>query len=233
MTSKASSTERDYLRINDQIDAVDALETTADNLEAIAAGNTIKWKWAIIALHNAVQGFMVLALKSTWKVRVLHRDDRNTKVRAEHDHRQAVQDGDDAAAAAALEVAITSGGGLAAFNQLYARIKEPDRMRHFTNSRHFTPRTATDGPFDGDGRMERLNKIRGSLVHPVEDAHSIEVTLLVQLAETGLHVIDVLFNQSNNITWFPELDGDLEERGHAALARATDALSRISAKQVT
>src|SRR5687767_3146447 len=106
-----------YLVTDDEREAVGALEEAAGYLEIAEIDPARAWKWVIIALHNAVQGFMVLALKSTWNVRVLHRDQRSEKIRAESDYRQATEDGDEAAAAS-FSMMLGPEGDLAAFLHL-------------------------------------------------------------------------------------------------------------------
>ena len=56
-----------YLSTNERKEAVDAIEMTARFLEE-AKENPDRWKWVMIALLNAVQAFMVLALQGTWNV---------------------------------------------------------------------------------------------------------------------------------------------------------------------
>lgn len=220
--------------ISDSTSAVDALETTVEHLEAVAAGNIVKWKWAIIALHHAVQSFMVLALKSTWRdARVTHRDYRDAMVRAEQDYRIAIQAGDDIKAQAILETLTLSSGSLASFNQLYARIKDPDgAMRQFMHSRNFEPRAATAGSFDDDGNMIRLNEVRGELMHPSTDALVLRTIEFERFADTGLHIIEFLLSESNNLVWHPTVDAGLEERAGTALARASQLLQDLSANRL-
>ena len=52
------------IRTDDEIEAVYALEKALAELR-VARGQPYNWKWAILALHNALQGFMVLALRFT------------------------------------------------------------------------------------------------------------------------------------------------------------------------
>src|SRR5688500_8603520 len=73
-----------YLSTNERKEAVDAIELTALFLEE-AIANPDRWKWVMIALHNAVQAFMVLALKGTWSVTVLHRAQRTKKLQAQRE----------------------------------------------------------------------------------------------------------------------------------------------------
>ena len=51
-----------YFRTDEEYEAMEALcmaSTVADGLER----NLSSWRWVIISLHNATQGFMVLSLR--------------------------------------------------------------------------------------------------------------------------------------------------------------------------
>ena len=52
------------IRTDEAIEAVYALDKALAELQ-LARGQPYNWKWAILALHNALQGFMVLALRFT------------------------------------------------------------------------------------------------------------------------------------------------------------------------
>jgi len=51
-----------YLDTDEFEEAVSAVEMVAESVPR-AAADIYRWKWALIALHSAVQGFMVLALR--------------------------------------------------------------------------------------------------------------------------------------------------------------------------
>jgi hypothetical protein len=223
--SNAGRETRDpYLTTNERNEAVGALEVTANFLEA-AETNPDMWKWVVIALHNAVQAFMVLALKGTWSVTVLHRDQRTIKLEAQREFYRAKEAGDEEAAARANEVMLFGEGDLAAFIRLYDRIKDPHGiMRRYVHSQVFVPRT-TD-----DQCMKCLNDIRNEFMHFLPMTRGFLLTEFPAITETGLHVIVFLLNESNNVDWYPGIDeDDLEPRAHAALERAKEALARLQA----
>jgi hypothetical protein len=58
------------LEYDEEIDAICSLEVLADHLPKVIT-TPYQWKWAILAVHNALQGFMVLALKGTRTLNVL------------------------------------------------------------------------------------------------------------------------------------------------------------------
>lgn len=214
---------REAVITNERIDAVNALEMAAEWLEVAETDPERWWKWAIIAVHNAVQGFMILAIAGSWPVTTLHRKDRNRMIKAAHDQRIAISAGDHARAEKELEATFDPEAGLAAFMQLYARIKDPEgAMRQFMHSEVFEPR-ATD-----EECMDCLNETRGMFVHHKVESGDFLFTMLVAAVESGLHVIDFLLKRSNNMTWYShDEELDLENRAHAALDRATAAVLRL------
>jgi len=63
------------LLYNEELDAVISLEFLADNLSKVVESDYF-WKWNIIALHSALQGFMVLALQRGNLLSVLDKESR-------------------------------------------------------------------------------------------------------------------------------------------------------------
>jgi hypothetical protein len=53
-----------YLRTDEVEEAISAIEMVAESVAGVKA-DIYRWKWALIALHSAVQGFMVLALRGS------------------------------------------------------------------------------------------------------------------------------------------------------------------------
>lgn len=59
-----------YLRTDEYTEAISSLNFFIEILPSTNE-DVYRWKWAIIALHNAVQGFMVLSLKGTDSLLIL------------------------------------------------------------------------------------------------------------------------------------------------------------------
>lgn len=53
-----------WLRTDETLEAVSSLEMVANTLKNVE-NDWYQWKWAILALHNSLQGFMVLALRGS------------------------------------------------------------------------------------------------------------------------------------------------------------------------
>ena len=67
----------DYLRTSHWTDAITSLEDTHDFTGRIALSPHY-WKWVVIAVHSAVQGFMALALEQGNSLLVMD-DNRGAK----------------------------------------------------------------------------------------------------------------------------------------------------------
>lgn len=67
MKSKASATKPLSFTINEVKDTVFALKVLDDQLAKVLE-ESLYWKWAVLALHNALQGFMVLNLADSYKL---------------------------------------------------------------------------------------------------------------------------------------------------------------------
>ncbi|HAJ34750.1 MAG TPA: hypothetical protein DCL15_03510 [Chloroflexi bacterium] len=59
-----------YLLTDEYEEAVSALEMVTESLEKSRV-DAYRWKWALIALHSAAQGFTVLALRGSNNLAVL------------------------------------------------------------------------------------------------------------------------------------------------------------------
>lgn len=59
-----------YIRTDEYTEAISSLNFFVEMLPSTNE-DKYRWKWAIIALHNAVQGFMVLSLKGTDSLLIL------------------------------------------------------------------------------------------------------------------------------------------------------------------
>ena len=216
-----------YYPTSDDLEAVGALEATARFLEAVRTDPAM-WKWAIIAMHNAVQGFMVLALRGTWDVGVLEKKAMVAKIRAQRDLYQAIDAGDEEAAAAANDVMLSQ-GKLADFLELYARIKRPTwPMISVVMSKAFKPE-------GNEGRcMKDLNRVRNEFLHfPAHSRHSYLLIQFPAMIKTGLRVITFLLNDSGSIIWSrgPDREG-LKPRSDKALAQVEAALAQLDSSYI-
>jgi hypothetical protein len=207
-----------YLSINPEQQALEALKATASFLEQVEKQPDM-WKWAILALHNAVQGFMVLALTGSTNWGALRDEDVSAKVQAEYAYRRATEAGDEEAARQANDVMLSGAVRLAPFLTLYNRVKSGDWwMMKYTTSKSYVPR-----PTD-DMCMSNLDSVRNEFAHFVPMRRGFLLTQFPAMTETGLRVIDFLARESGNITF---RDEDSEQEFARVFQSARAALERI------
>lgn len=166
----------DFLRSDHLTDAIFSLTVARSHLRAVSM-NPFHWKWVIIALHNAVQGFMVSAAKGSSGLAVLR--DRDAK--AWHDARSQGK-------------AVAVKGKLRNFLALYELIKS-DRMLRYTMSRKFV------FTLRHDKSMEALNDIRNDFIHFTPRSWLLELAGLPQIAIDCLDIVSFCGWDSGNILW--------------------------------
>lgn len=181
-----------WLDLDEAKDAVFSLEVSADHLEK-AGDDPRHWKWVIIALHNALQGFMVLVLRGSNSLDVL-------KERSRKKWMEAYNKGEP----------IYLPEDLDNFNELYEKIQKPKFMLMSVESKTFSP-SGTQSE-----SVEDLRFLRNSFIHFVPKMWSIEVSGCPQLVEDCVGIIHFLVFDSGNILWHDESlegkTGDLIEQ---------------------
>jgi hypothetical protein len=214
-----------YFRTDDNREAVGALEGATFFL-ARAESEAAMWRWVITALHGAVQGFMVIALKGSSSLGAYDQVSIDRRLAARRALDEAKAKGDDAGADAAEQEMLFGRVRLASFPTLYERIKTDDwPMSQYMHTRVYEPR-ATD-----DRCMRDLNSVRNDFIHFKPMTVGMLLTRFPAMTETGLHIITFLLNESNNILWARGSDRfGLRARSETTLDRAYDALDRINAK---
>jgi len=111
-----------WLETDESQEAVLALQLVSEQLSHLeSSGNPHYWTWIIIGLHNALQGFMVLALRGNNNINVLTEDCARKWLEAYERKDGKYPD-----------------QRLDKFLNLYKKIKS-DRMQMHVNSRHFEP----------------------------------------------------------------------------------------------
>jgi len=165
-----------WLRTDEAQQAVLALQTANEQLPRVTA-NPHHWQWVIIGLHNALQGFMVLALRGTNGLNVL--TDECAK-----EWLAAYERGDDKYPEPKLDK----------FLKLYKKIKS-DRMKMYVNSQLFKP-SGTQGR-----SIRKLNSLRNEFIHFVPKGWSLEVSGLPQIVDDCLAIISFLAFECGNVIW--------------------------------
>ena len=190
-----------YLRTDEQEEAVRSLEWAELQARTLAA-DAYAWKWVLIALHNAVQGFMVLALWNGNGLLALR-----PKV------------------AKKWMEAYESGGQFPAekldeFLNLYLKVKDLENF-HTVGAGPFVP-TGTH-----DESMNYLNEFRNMFTHFTPKGWSLELAGLPQICLDALEVMNFLGLQSTAVLWYKPAR---RARADRALKRMTKTLLRLSTR---
>ncbi len=214
-----------HFSTDDDREAVGALEGVTFFLD-MAENEPAMWRWVITALHGAVQGFMVIALKWSDTLGSYDQKSINRRLSARQAFYDATASGDAAAAQTAGQEMHFGDMRLAPFNVLYERIKTDDwPMSQFMHTAIYEPR-----PND-DRCMDDLNSVRNEFIHFKPMTRGFLLTQFPAMAETGLHVVKFLLEESNNILWANGFDQHgLRDRCNPAIERAYEILDRINAK---
>lgn len=165
-----------WLRTDERKEAVNSLEKTYQFLSEVSE-DPYNWKWVMIALHNATQAFMVLALKGTASLNVIK--DREIWF-------EAIQLGND----------YPKKQSLLNFLNLYNDIKIKNRMMQNINSKSFT------GSEEIDSSMKKLNDFRNKFIHFIPCNWSIEIVLFPIICKQVLSVVEFLILESGNVRFY-------------------------------
>jgi hypothetical protein len=213
-----------FLTTHTMHEAIASLEATARFLEAVETDPDM-WRWAIIALHNSVQGFMVATLRGSESWGAFRDEDIINRYTAQVEFYKARAAGDEEAAEAANNIMLSDKAKLADFLTLYKRIKRQKYpMIQTGRSRAFVPRK-TD-----DRCMRDLNDLRNEFIHFLPAGRVFLKSRFPPMIATGLHIIAFLADGSNNIYLHEGSDDDHErERFDAAMEQTAAALRRIAA----
>jgi len=201
-----------WLRTNEAVEAVVSLETVCEQLPKVI-DEPHYWKWVIIALHNGLQGFMVLALKGSDGLNVLTEE-------SEKEWRAAFERDDGVLPQPKLDnflklyKKIKSGrktyeeqmktGGL-----LYG--KPSDRMHMYGRSQPFKPEGTQSES------VKKLNQLRNEFIHFLPKGWSLEVSGLPQVVRDCVNIISFLAFQCGNVLWHKE---ELEVRTKELVEKA-------------
>lgn len=165
-----------WLRTDERKEAVNSLEKTFQFVLGVRE-DPYNWKWVLIALHNATQAFMVLALMGTASLNVIK--DREKWF-------EAMQLGNE----------YPKQQFLLNFLKLYNDIKSKNAMMENGNSKYFSCSEEIDEA------VEILNELRNKFIHFIPCNWSIEVAWLPVICKRVLLVIEFLILESGNIRFY-------------------------------
>jgi hypothetical protein len=190
-----------WLRTDETEEAISGLEMLAEICPTLTA-DSYRWKWAILAVHNSLQGFMVLALRHGNNLAVLRPNIAQKWLEARREGGKYPDERMDP------------------FPNLYGKIKS-DLMLCYVNGKKFA---ATS---DHDRAVEDLNNLRNDFIHFVPKGWSIELAGLPDICLTCLEVVEFLGWESGNVFFYDE---NQEERAQKALKFAKELLHEIKQK---
>ena len=164
-----------YLRTSEYEEAVRSLEWATLQARGIATDPYL-WKWVVIALHNATQGFMVLALCNGNGFLALKPRSFDKWLEAHENGKTFPID------------------ELDKFLSLYAKVKNKDNF-HLVGAEPFLPSASSDRS------LKLLNSIRNNFIHFTPKGWSLELAGLPQVALDALNLIQFLGWQTSAIIW--------------------------------
>jgi hypothetical protein len=164
--------------------AVNALDFSVELLERSTTAPQY-WRWALLALHQAVQGFMVCALAGSDGTRPLNHEKRDVREYIKALRKYSVTGQYPELPARALD----------RFLNLYKKVKNANVMRQYTTSQAFIPRRGFQT------RIEDLNTFRNEFQHFTPKKWVVEVAVFLEPAQAAIQLIDFLAFKSHNIVW--------------------------------
>ncbi|MDP3678790.1 MAG: hypothetical protein Q8R23_06845 [Methylotenera sp.] len=168
-----------YYRTDEENEAADALLMAARFAEEVISDIRM-WRWVIIALHNAVQGFMVLSLRHGNGLTAL------TEKSA-------------AAWLAAYEADSTTypDEKLDSYLCLYKKIKSTN-YGTIGGNQNYVPQGSQDRS------IRKLNRIRNDFSHFTPKGWSLELAGLPRICMDALAIVSFLGWETSNIHWHDE-----------------------------
>ena len=164
-----------WIRTNEQEEAIAALEAFARFLP-LAKVNPLEWRWPILSLHTALQGFMVIAIRDSAGLSPLPDDLAAEWLQA---YRCGVPRPEER---------------LDKFLNLYKKIKRSN-VAALVQGRPFTP-SGTQGY-----SVKLLNRLRNQFVHFLPASWSLEVTGLPRMCLDCIVVIGYLARDYHDLLW--------------------------------
>ena len=181
-------------------EAQNALKMTQEFL-AQALIEKYYFKWAIIAAHNALQCFMVLALQGTSDLGILKKLPANkekkfiTEVLEEKEKNEFTPD---LWPDYQYKILTDPDRKLQYFMRLFEDIQKKEYMSGGINSKVFVSNT------EMDEQIMLLNDIRNGFIHYLPSSSAYQEELLVTTIESALTVIYFLLNVSQNFAYHYE-----------------------------
>jgi hypothetical protein len=174
-----------HYRTNEKLEAINSLEFVSEQVDKVS-DDISKWKWIIIGLHNALQNYMVCALRGTENTNVLSKKSSNNWLTEFFNRMHSPKD-----KWKYPEERLDS------FTNLFEKMQS-DMMKKYSNGKAFIPtQSQIDSVID-------LNLFRNEFIHFVPKGWSLGITGLPTLVVEVLGIIEFLAFESSNIRWSEE-----------------------------
>lgn len=164
-----------WLRTDEAEEAVAALEAAARFAHDVPT-DLFGWRWTVLAIHNALQGFMVIALRDSAGLLVLP-DDLAAEWLAAHEAERDYPE-----------------ERLDLFMNLYKKIKRVSIAQQL-GATPFTP-AGTQGR-----SVKRLNTLRNQFIHFLPASWSLDVSGLPGVCLDALDVVEYLASSYRDLLW--------------------------------
>jgi len=187
-----------YLRTDEVEEAISATEMVAESVAAVKV-DIYRWKWALIALHSAVQGFMVLALRGSNGLVALKDDVAAAWLDAYEKNLPLPEE------------------RLDSYENLYRKVKG-DRMLIYGHSKKFVPNGSQGSS------INKLKDLRDDFIHFVPKGWSLEVSGLPRIFGDCIDFIEFLGWECGNVLWH---EAAFESRARIAIGSARAAIVEV------
>jgi hypothetical protein len=181
-------------------EAVAALEN-AGRFAAEVQADLSSWRWTILSAHNALQGFMVVAIRDSAGINVLPKALAKAWLKAHEDGQSYPEE------------------RLDSFLNLYGKIKKTAIAAQFQAVRFVPSGTQS-------ASVRRLNTLRNTFIHFLPASWSLEVSGLPRICLDSVGVIEFLAFSYRTISWS---DDKLPARVSQAAAAIRRTLVKLGA----
>lgn len=190
-----------WLRTDEREESVSALAMMRDSTAKVVE-DVYQWKWVIIAAHNALQGFMVLALRNGNNLTVMPGKLAGKWLEAYRAEKPLPEE------------------RLDSFPNLYKKIKSKE-MEFLVSSKRFQSLE------EHDRAVDNLIDLRNDFIHFVPRGWSIEVSGLPEICLRIIEIIRFLGWESSNVLWH---EIELRDRADRLINEIIENLNNVECK---
>ena len=195
-----------YLRTDEEAEAANAMQMAAHFAEELE-GDPRLWRWVIIALHNAIQGAMVLSLRHGNGLLAL--TDECFKQWMEAHESQTPYPVEK----------------LDSYLNLYKKVKHT-KIGQIGGNQRFVAK-GSEGK-----NIKRLNSLRNEFIHFTPKGWSLEIDGLPQICQDASRLVSFLGWETQNIFWYSEQSKAETLAAHERFSRAMQRLQKRYAQQI-